>query len=302
MALAASAARRGLQVNAVARRWPPALAQSLGHPVALLEADAADALRLYEHMQGCAVVYFLAYDGVPLSDEADFLSEYRSNILLLTSTMLAAERADVARLVLASSGGTVYGNVARQPIDESETLTPISHYGNIKQLSENLVRSYCRIARSFDFVIARLSNPFGPQQVSSNRTGLVVTALKAASSGSPMTVLGGGAQIRDYLYIDDAVEALQLLGTERDAAGEVFNVGSGIGHSVLEVLAMVEKVTGRSLEMVHRPARTKDVDINILSVEKIMRMTSWKPRHSCEQGVALTWDALVKLGLAYGAA
>lgn len=301
-ALTSALAKNGHEVNAVARRWPSDAVDSFPPGVDPLEADATDALRLYEHMRGCVLVYFLAYDGVPLSDDADFISEYRSNILLLTSTMLAAERAGALRLIFVSSGGTVYGNAGRLPIEEDTVLAPISHYGNVKQLSENLVASYCRIARSFEFVTARLSNPFGPQQIESNRTGLIVSAIKCVLSGSPMMVLGEGRQVRDYVYIDDAVRGLEVLGMHGGVKGECYNVGSGVGHSVRSILAMVEEVTGRTLRIAHGAARSKDVECNILSIEKLAKATGWRPAHSCRQGIELTWNALVNTWRPKGAA
>lgn len=290
-ALTTAFARQGVPVHALARDWRGVPADDPEDCVTRFEGDAGDLEVSRAAMRGCTVAYFLAYDGVPLLDGADHLEEYGNNLRMLVYAISGAEYGGVERLVLLSSGGTVYGET-RGPATEGVQLRPKSHYGAIKKLSEEMLAHYLAVAGTLSYAVARVANPFGPGQVHAKRKGLVVSAMLKALAHEPVLVHNDGSQVRDYVFVDDVVRALTALGTSSDAANEVFNVGSGAGRSVKDVLADVERVSGLALERQHVPGRLQDVDSNVLSIEKLGKVLGDQEATGYEDGLRLTWQAV----------
>lgn len=293
-ALSLRLAQSGQQVTAISRTWDGFDRATFPDGVTLFDADAIDDVRLRTGLRSCSAVYYLAYDGVPLSDSVNFLAEYRANLDMLSASMAAAEMAGCERFVFVSSGGTVYGDAEEDPISETAPLKPISHYGNIKRLSESLVHSYCALTRSFRPVVARVANPFGAGQISAKRKGLIVATMLRIARDEPVSVFDGGTQVRDYLHIDDATEALATLARAAGVIGETVNVSSGVGRDVLSVIESIERVSGRCARRLEEAGRSQDVLRNVLSREKLRRLTGWEPRQSFEQALAHTWEAVAR--------
>ncbi|RHW27871.1 NAD-dependent epimerase/dehydratase family protein [Nocardioides immobilis] len=290
-ALTTAFARQGIPVHALGRDWRGVPVDDTEDRVTRFEGDAGDPEVTRAAMRGCTVAYFLAYQGVPLMDGADHLEEYDNNLRMLVSAISGAEYGGVERLVLLSSGGTVYGETDG-PATEDVELRPISHYGAIKKLSEEMLAHYVAVAGTLSYAVARVANPFGPGQVNAKRKGLVVSAMLKALAQEPVLVHNDGTQVRDYVFVDDVVRALMALGTSSDAANEVFNVGSGAGRSVEDVLADIERVSGLALDRRHVRGRLQDVDSNVLSVEKLAKVLGDPEATGYEDGLRLTWQAV----------
>jgi UDP-glucose 4-epimerase len=290
-ALTSAFAGQGIPVHALGRDWRGVPVDDTGDCVTRFEGDAGDLDVTRAAMRGCTVAYFLAYQGVPLMDGVDHLEEYDNNLRMLVCAISGAEYGGVERLVLLSSGGTVYGE-AEGPATEGVELRPKSHYGAIKKLSEEMLAHYLAVAGTLSYAVARVANPFGPGQVNAKRKGLVVSAMLKGLAREPVLVHNDGSQVRDYVFVDDVVRALMALGTSSDAANEVFNVGSGAGRSVKEVLADVERVSGLALDRRHVPGRLQDVDSNVLSVEKLVKVLGDQQATGYEAGLRLTWQAV----------
>lgn len=181
-----------------------------------------------------------------------------------------------ARLVHISSGGTVYGAGERVLTDETTPCAPISGYGLGKLMIEDALRFTGRTT-GLRFAILRVSNPVGLHQTSDDQ-GVVSIALRAALHGQPFHLLGDGSQVRDYLDAEDVADAiLTCIDDDRHHDG-LWNVGSGIGHSVRDVLGLVERQTGRRLRVEQLPARPVDVARIVLDCGKIERDLGWRAR------------------------
>lgn len=281
---------RGVAVHALARDWRGSGLED-GPLVTRFEGDAADPEVARTTLRGCSVAYLMAYHGMPLMDGADHLVEYDVNLRILNSAISGAEYGGVERLVLLSSGGTVYGETS-EPATEDSALNPKSHYGAIKKLSEEMLAQYSAIAGTLGYTVARVANPFGPGQVHAKRKGLIVSAMLKALTGEPVLVHDDGTQVRDYIYSDDVVHALLALATSPEAVDSVFNVGSGRGRSVADVLSDVERVAGRQFERKHVRGRQQDVDANVLDVEKLHKVVGTLEEVGYETGLERTWDAV----------
>lgn len=257
------------------------------HQLNLLETDRLADLF---HREGVdAVVHFAAYSAVGESTkkpELYFLNNDGGSASLLSAMI----RANVTRLVF-SSTAAVYGTPNIVPIAEDHALDPVNPYGESKVLVEKMLRwlDSCSGLRS---IALRYFNACGADPESGlgeehePETHLIPLLLRAVVSGKPMTIFGDdydtpdGTCIRDYIHVNDLAEA-HLVAIESLLAGgtsDVFNVGTGAGQSVLEVMRAVEQVTGRKAPHDVGPRRAGDPAVLVANSDKLKRMLGWKPR------------------------
>jgi UDP-glucose 4-epimerase len=204
----------------------------------------------------------------PSSTLADYLAE-RDAVLTPTLRLASALAELGTRLVYFSSGGTIYG-AASGDHAEDDPCEPISFYGQSKLEVETHLR-FLQRSRGLRLLIVRPSNPYGPHQALNGGQGLISVLFGRISEKSALEVWGDGSSTRDYLYIDDLVATVCAL-IERGVEGTTLNIGSGEGHSLLDVVRIVEQVTGRRVPLDFRPARTGDVPRLVLDVSRLRGM------------------------------
>lgn len=249
--------------------------------------DDADSLKLA--LDGIERVYHLASTTVPGSSNRDPAFDVSSNLLGALRLVEAMAAADIRRIVFFSSGGTVYGNPERIPVDEGHPLRPISSYGVVKVAIENYLMMYARLG-TLDPIILRPSNPYGPRQSTSGMQGAIGAFLGKAKAGSGVSIWGDGEVVRDYVYVDDLIE-LAIRAGSSDACG-VFNAGSGRGQSLNELCALVRELTGSPLPVEYLPGRDFDVSKIVLDIHAAQSRFDWSPQVSLRDGVERTWRAL----------
>jgi UDP-glucose 4-epimerase len=241
--------------------------------------------QLLEAMEG-AIVFHLVSSTRPTAKTEMAVAEIATN-LMATVALLETTQGAGCRWVFSSSGGTVYGQTDAALISEEHTNLPISSYGTVKLAIERYFSLY-RTLHGTDFVVARISNPFGPFQSAAKGQGLIAALFERIGNGAPVEIWGDGKNVRDFVYIDDVIDALMLLG-ERGRPGEVYNVGSGVGTSVIELATKISAILRVPAELVYAPARGVDVRRNVLDIQKIERELGWRPVHTLDEGVALTY-------------
>jgi UDP-glucose 4-epimerase len=196
----------------------------------------------------------------------------------------------VKKFVFISSGGTVYGIPQRVPVTEDHPTEPICSYGITKLTIEKYLNLYHRI-HGLDYVVARVSNPYGEFQNPYAKQGAIGVFLGNIVQGQPITIWGDGEVVRDYVYIKDAVKAL-VLAAEYDAGPDeprVFNVGYGSGHSLNDIIAEIKKVVDMPVEVKYTPSRAVDVPVNVLDISRATRHLEWHPNTELARGLAQTW-------------
>ena len=134
----------------------------------------------------------------------------------------------------------------------------------------------------------RPSNPYGPGQNFQAPQGVVAVAMARIARGEPITIRGDGSAEKDYLFVDDFAKACGKLISNPEALGS-FNVGSGRGTRLLDVISKIEEVVGRKAELIFEPAQVGDVTANVLDISKIRQTTGWEPATSLDAGIAQTW-------------
>ena len=192
------------------------------------------------------------------------------------------------RWVFVSSGGTVYGPDVSCPTTEDAPTHPICSYGLIKLTIERYFDLYRRI-HGTDYVIARVSNPYGPWQHPMRGQGVINALVYTALSGQKIEIWGDGENVRDYLYINDTVSALIRL-AEAGHTGEIYNVSSAYGTTINQLTNMIGNALGRMISAHYLEARISDVRTSILDNSKLRRHTGWKPDVGLPKGIRATAD------------
>ena len=229
-----------------------------------------------ELLESYDAVIHLVSTLVPGCGFTDFEKEFEQVVAPSIRLMELCSKHHV-KLVYFSSGGTVYGERSTfDPFTEEDTLAPISHYGWSKQMMEESIR-YMHRTQGLRYLILRPSNAYGPGQNLHGRQGLIAVALGKALHKKAVSVWGDGIAVRDYIYIDDLVYAtLSLLGKEA-AFDKTFNVGSGIGYSVNDILRILKEVSGLEVSVNYLPARQEDVSHVVLAIDKIQQIIDFHP-------------------------
>lgn len=228
--------------------------------------------------------YYLIGSMTPsnsLGQPSDFIAE---NLELFVRFLEWVEQKPGARVVYASSGGTVYGNADVVPTPETAALKPISYYGLLKSSSEQYLQLFAAQGR-LQGTITRISNPFGPGQKHNRGQGLIPALVSRIRAGTPIDVINEGRSVRDYIFIDDVVEALRLAGEHEALRNEVVNVGSGRGTSVNQVIELVENVLQTKARRQAHPSRFGEVETSILDCSKLNLATGWRPRTDLMTGL-----------------
>lgn len=239
-------------------------------------------------------VIHLAYATVPNTSFDNPLGDLLEN-LPATVQLFAEVAARRRRLVLVSSGGTVYGEGVVLPIAEDHPTMPISPYGVTKLTLEKYAYLYS-VTHHLNVVCVRPSNAFGEGQAPFSGQGFVATAIASALRGQSIRIFGSHGSVRDYLHVADLADGI-ISALERGGAGQTYNLGSGMGRSNLDVVEAIRplmKEIGCAVHAVHEPPRVFDVRDNVLDSSRLRNSTGWKPNVGFEEGLLRTRDWLRK--------
>ena len=191
----------------------------------------------------------------------------------------------VERIVFASSGGTVYGEQDTFPADEAHPLRPVSPYGVAKMACEHYLRCF-HAMYVLPFVVLRYGNVYGPRQNPRGGSGMIALFVDRLLQGKPVHINGDGHQTRDFVYVDDVVEANMLAMHATDP--EVFNVGTGVETAVNDVFDRLKRLVCSSVSPEHGPAEPGEQRRSVLNVDRIARQLDWQPRTALADGLART--------------
>lgn len=275
----------GCTVVAFSRRLPGLLsAEAIVHPrLVFVEGDFSCQTTLLRALEGCHACVHLVSTSLPQSSNADPIGDVQTNLIASLQLLDCLEQAQVRRLVFASSGGTVYGLPQQLPIPEDHPTQPICAYGITKLAIEQHLLLRERLG-DLQPRILRLSNPYGEHQRPQATQGAVAVFLSRALADEQITLWGDGSVMRDYLHVSDAVAAL-MQALIHSGEQRIFNIGSGRGVTLRELLSTIAEVVGRQPNVLYLPARTCDVPRNVLCIERARLDLPWHPQLSLPQGV-----------------
>jgi UDP-glucose 4-epimerase len=257
------------------------------HTVQIIDSRRGSRETLRDRLQQADVLFHFAGSMIPNQSNAWPAEDVASTLVSTIGLLTQAAECGIGKVVFASSGGTVYGIPSQTPISESHPTDPTSSYGIVKLSTEKYLALFESLHR-LEYVALRFSNLYGEGQDPFRKFGVVASFLGAIARDQPIEIWGDGTIVRDFLYIEDAVEVIlrAALYTGRE---RIFNVGSSSGTSINQLLTVVEKVTGTTSKVAHMPARRADVPVVILDIAKARRELGWFPSTPLEAGVARTW-------------
>jgi len=285
---------RGCQVRAVARHFPGLIAESAmaNSSLTIYQHDMRDRLALEQTLEGVDLVIHLASGSLPQSSNRFPHDDVKVNLLGALNLLEAARQNNVKKMVVISSGGTVYGVPNQSPISEEHPTDPICSYGITKLAIEKYVSLYRKIY-GLNSIVLRLANPYGERQRLDSTQGVVPVFLGRALRHQKLEIWGDGTIVRDFLYISDAIDAI-LSACMYYGSEHLFNVGSGVGLSLNDLIYLIEQEVGYSLEVSYQLARGFDVPANVLCIDKVQTEFKWHPKVSASEGLHRFHRWLVK--------
>ena len=252
-----------------------------------IEGDAANAELLAEVVEQVDHIVYAIGSSNPGESNLDPPADVARTLPPFVQLLESLRRRPEPRLTFFSSGGTVYGEPARIPVSEDARCEPITSYGVTKLCAEHYIGMY-RHLYGIRANILRVSNAYGSRQRAERGQGAIGAFLNAVRAGETIRIFGDGTVVRDYVYVDDVARATVAL-AERGSAASVVNVGSGTGHSLLQLIDIVRSTTGIDPVVQFGPPRSFDVRSIVLDVSRLASLVDWRPT-KLEEGVAMIWE------------
>jgi len=275
--------RAGARLDGLKQQFPgiPCISGLLSdaHAVSLALADVS-------------TVIHLAHSSIPAHVQADPQGDLATNLPALCKLLALARQHKVHRFIFVSSGGTVYGQAQYLPIPEDHPTLPISAYGASKLAMEHYVR-LLGAEYGLETVIVRLANPYGPGKLPGTKQGVIPEFLRIVRAGEPIEIWGDGSAIRDYIHLDDVCTVLmRTLDQPLPARNFIFNLGTGTGTSLNELIAHLEHLLNRKVQVIYRTKRAIDVSANVLSIARLREWIGFEPQIDLSTGLKRMVTAL----------
>jgi UDP-glucose 4-epimerase len=260
--------------------------------VDVVEGELRSYERVHNAVRGREVVYHLgALGSVPRSVQ-DPLTSSAVNVEGTLNVLLAARDEGVRRVVFASSS-SVYGSKRELPVQETLLADPISPYGVAKLAAERYCVSFSRVYESFETVVLRYFNVFGPRQNPySQYAAMVPLFITAIAAGEPVTIFGDGEQSRDFTFVENVVDATIRAADAGGANGRIFNVAAGSPASVNAVADAIATIVGKPVEKVYAPPRAGDIRDSWADISAAKDVLAYEPSVDLEQGLRRTIEHL----------
>lgn len=263
-------------------------------PVEIYKGDFLDVKSLESALKDIEYVFHFISTTNPFTAENDPLTDIETNVKMSVKLFqLCASSSSVKKVVFASTGGSIYGDVdSNEPLSEGVSPQPVSPYAIGKLSIENYLRYFQR-KHGLDYRVLRISNPYGPRQNTSSGQGVISIFLEAVHKKQPITVFGDGSMVRDYIYITDAANMI-VEGFEKSTDNSVYNLGSGKGYTVNEIVKTIEDVTGLSANVEHKEVPATFVNKVVLDTKRFSDDFDIVPKFNLREGIEQTWLALKK--------
>ncbi|UUT21633.1 MULTISPECIES: NAD-dependent epimerase/dehydratase family protein [Pseudomonas] len=239
-------------------------------------------------VKGADVVVHLVSTTLPKSSNDDPIYDVQTNLVASLQMLEAMVTHQVGRIVFISSGGTVYGSPRYTPIDEVHPTDPEVSYGITKLAIEKYLLMYGKL-RNIKPVILRVANPYGERQRVETAQGAVGVFISKVLKDQTIDIWGDGSVQRDFLHVSDVADAFAKAITY-SGSETVFNISSGTGTSLNELVKLIGEVKGSVPEVAYSPGRQFDVPVSILSNERARTELNWAPKVTIKEGVSRTFS------------
>lgn len=257
--------------------------------VLLTRGDVRDVPKLWTLLQRVDCVYHLAA-RVRVPESVYYPSDYNAvNVGGTVAVMEAMRDTGVRRVVFASSGA-LYGEQKHQPVHEQQMANPSSPYAVSKIAAEYYVSTLGALY-DIETVSLRIFNAYGPgQEVPPSYPPVIPQLLKQAQTGGSLVIFGDGSQTRDFVFVDDVIDALVLAATATNVNRAVINIGSGQEVSINDLADCIALVTSKRINILHNMGQSGGVSRLVADIELARRVLGWTPGTDLEQGLHLTLE------------
>ena len=233
-------------------------------------------------------VLHLGWSTVPLTSEERPGIEQTVDLPMLDQMLKACVSTERPPHFVFFSSAAAYGNTA-SPATEQTPCRPIGNYARAKLRAEEIIRSACDRHDALRACVLRISNVFGPAINATRPQGIIARVCRAIHEGAPISIWGDGSNTKDYLFIDDFLEAVKTV-VDQGLRG-TYNVASEQSLSVLEIVSLVESFAGKKLRITHGPAFSWDVEESRISAQKIRAATGWRAQHDITDAIRQVTEA-----------
>jgi UDP-glucose 4-epimerase len=231
-------------------------------------------------------VFHFVSTTTPASAENDPLLDINTNVHMSIELLQACVENNVKRVLFASTGGAIYGN-GISPRSEIDLPQPISPYGIGKLTIEHYLR-YFRVKHGLDSIALRISNPYGPRQPVHKKQGVIPIFLDAIDREQPVTVLGDGSMVRDYVYVKDVADVVADM-FNKTVEFDTYNLGTGKGVAVSDLVKTIEKVTEKTATLQYAPAPATFVKEIVLNTDRYTAEFGRVEFTELEDGISSTY-------------
>ena len=223
-------------------------------------------------------VIHLACTTIPKLSNEDPVFDIQSNVLPSINLINLAVKNNIKKFIYLSSGGTIYGQNDCTPIYENHDTNPICSYG-IHKLTVEKYLNLNHTLHGMNYVVVRLSNPYGELQDVNRGQGLITTLVNKIQLNQVVEIWGDGSNERDYIHVNDVSAAIIML-INYTGKMKIFNVGSGIGTSINNLIAVLKTMPKIKFRYKYLPKRNLDLPYNVLNIELIKNEINWSPRYN----------------------
>jgi UDP-glucose 4-epimerase len=238
-------------------------------------------------------VFHLISTTNPASSNADPFIDVDTNVRASIELFQLCVEHGIKKVIFPSSGGTVYGDIVSDKIDERTAPAPRSPYGIGKLTIEHFLR-YFKSTANLNYIVYRIANPYGPGQNIYGKQGVIPIFMHRFLTKEPLSIFGDGSMIRDYIYIDDMVN--MMVGSfAKDNRYSEYNLGSGQGYSVNELIEAMEECAGFTIEKRTLVTPPTYVDKSVLNIDRFVDEFTLRPVVSLKDGIARTWKYVKEL-------
>ncbi|MCX7834164.1 MAG: NAD-dependent epimerase/dehydratase family protein [Ignavibacteria bacterium] len=249
----------------------------------IIEGDFFNKQDIKKALRNKDIVIHLVSSTVPENSNQNPIYDIETNLISSINLFNECIANNISKIIFISSGGTVYGIPKKIPIKEDYYGHPLCSYGIVKKTIEDYLFMFNRLY-GLDFYIFRLSNPFGIRQNPKVSQGVIPVFLYKTIKKEKIEVWGDGTVVRDFIYIKDAVNCI-VKSLNVNTSEKIFNLGSGKGYSLNEILKVIHDVTNIKPNVIYLPARSIDVPINILDSSLARKTFKWEPKTSLKEGI-----------------
>lgn len=237
-------------------------------------------------IDGVDVVMHLISSTLPRGSNDDVIFDVQSNVMPSLNLLDAMATKGIKKIIFISSGGTVYGNPIYTPLDEEHPTNPMVSYGITKLTIEKYLLLFQKLY-GIKANILRVANPYGERQRVETAQGAVGVFLNKALRGEPIEIWGDGSVIRDYIYVGDVADAF-VHAVDYQGEKSVFNIGSGHGKSLNELISTIKDILGLDFEVRYLPSRSFDVPVSVLNSSLALKEMGWAPKIEFHEGIKQT--------------